>query len=946
MVTTLAGSTAGYNDGTGTNAQFNELRDICIDANNNLYVTEGQNFKIRKITLSGVVTTFAGSTSGSADGTGTAAQFRYLTEICVDAAGNIYVSDNGNSKIRKVTQGGVVTTIAGSSYGYADGQGTNAKFANLHGLCVDTYGNLFVTDFDNNKIRKIAPNGLVTTFAGSTPGSLDGEGIDAQFFNPRSICIDANGTLYVSDLSNHRIRQITLLTPKTYVWVGGLTGLWSSPSSWSPKGVPTIVDDIIVVDGRVTLTSNVAVANVAMADGEISGDFNLTVNGNFNWIGGNISGASAGTMTINGLTYISGNVSLGKPLVFNNVCNWTAGTVNLCYVPFRIESGNILNISGTAPKVFRLSTSCSINNGVYLLGTVEKAGSGNLLFDAPVENSGNMNITEGDVYIAHYATLTGSHAVASGSKFIFFNYYEKTVNGATFTGLGNFSVENNAAVILSSNITFPNLTLSSGGRMGGDKLITITNDLTLNGLINTSKLITIGGNFNWSGGNIFSASAAIRNKGTVTIAGTTNISTPNSGDVVYANKTFELNGGGNWTNGNIQLCEEPFKIPLGTTFNVSGNTNKSFIEYCVESKIELKGTLLKTGSGDLNCSAILNNSGTLSVAEGAVNLTGAVNNTGTLKGIGIITKGSDYVNQSTIAPGNSPGTLTINPSVSSTPTAVYDMEIIGGFGAAGTADDADQLASVGNIALNGTLHLILNSPAAGSYTIFNSTGGTISGFSSLSVLYSVNGGAYTSTPPSNVTIQVNSNTIVVAVAGIVLPVELVAFQAQNTEGGNQLTWQTASEKNVQDFDVEKSIDGKTFDKIGTVKAKGKAANYEFLDKTVVAGLMYYRLKINDLDGKTEYSKTVTVRQKGKGLTAKAFPNPTQGTLTVEIEVAEKSDVTIELTDILGRQVWLSKAENTEGVTTFPIPMSELVNGNYFLKVSNGQAVVQQKVVKN
>ena len=413
--------------------------------------------------------------------------------------------------------------------------------------------------------------------------------------------------------------------------------------------------------------------------------------------------------------------------------------------------------------------------------------------------------------------------------------------------------------------------------------------------------------------NVYSQAILTINGGTNTIDFFSDVT--NDGRIIWNSGQLNLNGKITLTNNGVLVCN-------GTNSLLIGGSKSNLI----------------------NCGEIKSAANTfLDVNKASCVMTGSEPK---ITGINTLNFRSTFSNDNIIAPGNSPGTLTINPSVSSTSTAVYDMEIIGGFGAAGTADDADQLASAGDIALNGTLHLILNNPAAGSYAIFNSTGGAISGFSSMNVLYSVNGGAYTSTPPSNVTIQVNSNTIVVNITGIVLPVELVAFQAQNTEGGNQLTWQTASEKNVQDFDVEKSIDGKAFDKIGTVKAKGKAANYEFLDKTVVSGLMYYRLKINDLDGKMDYSKTVSVRQKGKGLTAKAFPNPTQGTLTVEIEVAEKSDVTIELTDILGRQVWLSKAENTEGVTTFPIPMSELVNGNYFLKVSNGQAVVQQKVVKN
>jgi hypothetical protein len=187
-----------------------------------------------------------------------------------------------------------------------------------------------------------------------------------------------------------------------------------------------------------------------------------------------------------------------------------------------------------------------------------------------------------------------------------------------------------------------------------------------------------------------------------------------------------------------------------------------------------------------------------------------------------------------------------------------------------------------------------------------------------------------------------------ATASCALPIELIKFQAQAVTEGNLLTWESATEINTSHFDIERSNDGKLFEKIGTTEAQGKAANYNFLDKAPLWGIggLYYRLKINDLDGKTDYSKIVTLSQKAKGLTAKAYPNPAHDILTVDIGVEKKSDVTIELKDILGRTIWQSKAENTEGSLSLPIPLADVANGSYLLKVSNGQTTVQQKVVKN
>ena len=202
VVTTLA-------DGTGTAVDFSYPAGVAVDAAGTVYVADMYSQRIRKITSAGVVTTLAGGTAGGADGTGTAAQFYYPSGVAVDAAGNVYVAEHYNYRVRKITPAGVVTTLAGSTAGFADGTGTAAQFNQLFSVAVDVAGYVYVADWNNHRIRKISPAGVVTTLAGSTEGFADGSGTAALFSSPPSVAVDAAGNVYVGDGSNPRIRKIT-----------------------------------------------------------------------------------------------------------------------------------------------------------------------------------------------------------------------------------------------------------------------------------------------------------------------------------------------------------------------------------------------------------------------------------------------------------------------------------------------------------------------------------------------------------------------------------------------------------------------------------------------------------------------------------------------------------------------------------------------------------------
>lgn len=258
-VTTVGGNPpqAGVADGSGSTARFTGPAAVAV-IGDNVFVADTGNHSIRRVTSGGTVTTLAGAsgTEGAADGTGTAARFRFPGGIAV-LGGDLYVADSGNHTIRKVTTNGIVTTIAGTSgtTGSADGTGTAARFSNPQGI-VALAGDLYVVDTGNNTIRKVTTAGVVTTLAGTagTPGSADGTGGSARFDAP--VGIAAIGTnLYVADTGNHTIRRVA--TPSgqvaTFAGAAGQPGFADSQGDQarfsSPDGIAA-VDSVLYVADR------------------------------------------------------------------------------------------------------------------------------------------------------------------------------------------------------------------------------------------------------------------------------------------------------------------------------------------------------------------------------------------------------------------------------------------------------------------------------------------------------------------------------------------------------------------------------------------------------------------------------------------------------------------------------------------------------------------------
>jgi sulfur carrier protein ThiS len=499
---TLAGSSgAGSADGTGRVAGFYHPTGVAVDTNGKVYVADYNNHTIRKVTPAGVVTTLAGlaSSSGSADGTGSAARFYYPAGVAVDNNGNVYVADQNNHTIRQVTPAGVVTTLAGSAGapGTNDGTGSTARFNLPNGVAVDSNGSVYVADYSNHTIRQVTPTGAVTTLAGlaGSSGTNDGTGSAARFYNPTGVAVDNNGNIYVADQNNDTIRQVTPAGVVTTLAglagsLGSADGTGSAARFARPTGVSVdssgnvYVADYFnhtirqVTPARVVTTLAGLAGSPGGADGtgsaaRFSNPFGTAVDTN-----GIVYVADSANNTIR-----KGAVSVGPPVIlllpqsqavtqadtvtFSVVA---AGTAPLSY-QWRF---NGTNISGASSNSYSLISAQLTNAGSYSVVVTNSVGS-------VTSSTANLSVAIGATL--SFSSLAYSVIRSAGSASIFVirgnvtnsavsvNY--ATTNGTAVAGVDYSSVS--GTLTFSSNMTFALFSVPIlGGPASGDKTVLLS----------------------------------------------------------------------------------------------------------------------------------------------------------------------------------------------------------------------------------------------------------------------------------------------------------------------------------------------------------------------------------------------------------------------------------------------------------------------------------------
>lgn len=968
-LTTYAGTGAsGSADGAALSATFNNPFDIVADTADNLYIAENAGSRIRKISNTGIVSTLAGSGAwGFADGTGAAAQFQGVMGLCIDPQGNLYAADNTGNRIRKITPAGVVTTIAGSgAYTSVDGIGAAASLMRPHALCIDSNGNLYVGEGHGNKIRKITPSGVVTTLAGTgVAGSADGTVSTSTWNHPIGVKLDAEGNLIVVDFGNHKIRKITLSTGVVSTIAGtGSSGIangtLASATFTSPWGL------LIAPDGSLFIADR---SNSRLRKINLGADTAIVCAG------------TSVTLTSTGAASYS----------------WTGPQAVTNGVPFTVSTQGQYSVSGTG------SNGCISEKNVYVkLFAVGYSST-------PAFSSTGGGVDTIKVCLGNSVTLTGSGAasyawsgpqtISNGTPFTVTTSGNYTVSGTSASGC----ISTKVVHVLSSAVSYSSTPASVSTGAGVDTIKVCTGG---NATLAGSGAVS----YAWSGPQAITnnVSFGVTASGRYTVTGTASSGCTSTKQVFVLLNTlpsvsytstpaFSSTGGGVDTivgiNGNSLLLSGsgantyswsgPQSITNGVSFVASSSGEYTVTGTGAGGCTNTKKVYVKLITIALNLASSSNNGvkfvrkanvGSFIYYGDASNYYFAIDTSGITSGsltgdtVSISVqatidsfKSSSGVNQEHAmfllprywdAKGSFTGTVMVRfpylPADTATLTTLRD-----------SAWARLKRTNTNTLAVK-TSKIEWFKTVGVPYTAAYISGIVGNKFPSTivkpSVTYGVTGGGVHYVELSGITSFSGGGAGVGfgpggGGGGVGLPVTWAGFDVKTLESGNELIWKTASEKNTDYFEVEYSYDAKEF-KVGSdwIQAAGNSASlntYSF-HHSDFNSFVYYRIKQVDLDGQFDYSAIkLAKRAKGKEFIVSVYPTqiPDNGRITVDAKNIDKSQISLSIMDVSGKFVYTnSYIPNTNSLREV-IDLINLQPGVYFIEISNGQGREVVKVVR-
>ena len=681
--------------------------------------------------------------------------------------------------------------------------------------------------------------------------------------------------------------------------------------------------------------NNVAGATINMGGGIISLSCGITNSGTINVTSGDFRLLRNPVTWLTGLNWSGGTVTIGGSLSIGSGTTITvpsgATLLRINGNAISIDNGGSLQVNGTfTPQTGAFTVQSGGSFGIGS-GGATTFSSAILNNSGSVTNAGTMNLNQSSGQFQNLASGTFNN-----SGIVNISY--RLDNSGSFSNSGTININNNGILGLNTNpATLPGGTLNwnNGGYIviGSSGVLNLSGSLTVpsgrffhvnggqfaiqsdgqfinngtsyfygttsnNGILNNTSTIQV------------NAAGSLNNTGTLSNSGSmeffntfSNSGTFNQTNGVftfnYANAIYpSLNGTFNWTGGVMRLggggtmtLSHAVTIPSGLDFKILGGTLNN------ASTLISNGIFSSTSGGTLNNNSLFINNGTIS------NIITFSNN-GTLKGSGGLNQGA-FTNPlgSTFAPGLSPGCYTIQSGFTNNGT--LEIEING----TTACSTFDKVTVTGTANKGGILSLNFGfTPTVGQTFQFISAVSYTGSFNTINIT------------PSNIAVTENNGIITV---NSVFPIELLSFSALEIASQKvQLNWQTATENGVKNFDIEKSVDGPKFEKIAEVEAHNTPSVYSAFDDYFIES-SYYRLKINDLDGKVSYSKTISLEKNAtKGL--KDYPNPAKHILTVENAKGKTLDVINALGEVVLREI------NNE---TTIINIQSLPNGVYFLKAA-------------
>ncbi len=652
--------------------------------------------------------------------------------------------------------------------------------------------------------------------------------------------------------------------------------------NWIPASMaPTSADGVIHINTGITVTVAAPVTvDQVLVDGTLTVNAALSI---LNGVGQDLSISTSGILNLASASSFSG--------VINNagIINWSSGNQN--FAGAVLDNHGVINITGNN-EILNGSGANGLNN--HLTGSINRnTGTGEAVVRIPLDNKGAINTNSGTLRTGGSTSPivnTGSFNFSNDATFSTTLSTTSLDAGTTFTGTGKFRAGANSLTSVNTEVTIP-----AGVAF------------EVNSEVNGSGNLIIDGELYWANGFI-RVPVTVTNDGVAEFEGTV------PGERTL-NSEFILNGTLNWIGGDFRFSTGVFRNYGVFNINRTGT-------------YELRRTTSPTINEFTNA-GLINKIDNLSLVIGSQPLSVNNTNVGVIRGNGTISFAGGIINEGTIAPGNSAGELTTNPTVVSS-TSNIEIEILSG---GGPGIGHDHLILTGATDLSGAGLTIIDDAAApiGTYIIMTTAAGTFSG--TFGVL----------NKPSNFNDpEITGNTITIEKTSI-LPVIWGAFNLLSSEKDVTLSWSTLLETNTSHFAVEHSVDGKIFSVIGNVKAQGNSSvtsHYSFRHENPSSGVKnYYRLRQVDLDGKSAYSVIKLVSFIVNDKTAKIYPNPVGDIMQVAI-VSKMADLTI--TDYSGKILIRSKLQrgNRE------IPLRDLRPGIYVVTIIDElQQVTNMRIIK-